>query len=212
MKPITVLVADDEINIARIIEYELKKEGYQVLKAHNGKDALEAARQHRPQLILTDVMMPIMDGYEFCRQVKGDPELKNIPFIFLTAKADEESRIYGYSIGATKYLTKPVNKSDLLKAVNLRLKQAEQAKKLFSQKAKKFENQLSVVSIFSLLDMFSIGGWTGVIELTSPHGCNGRIEIKDGELQHCTINGRDDQEAWIKALNCKEGTFVAVHQ
>lgn len=212
MKPITVLVADDETNIVRIIEYELKKEGYQVLKAFNGKDALEAARQHRPQLILTDVMMPIMDGYELCRQVKGDPELKHIPFIFLTAKSDEESRIYGYSIGATKYLTKPVNKADLLKAINLRLKQADQAKKMFSQKAKRFENQLSVVSIFSLLDMYSIGGWNGTIELAFPQGGSGRIEISNGELKRCAINGRDDQEAWLRALNCKEGTFVAVHE
>lgn len=212
MNPTTVLVVDDEVSIARIIEYQLKKEGYQVLTAHNGKEALEAVRQHRPQLILTDVMMPVMDGYEFCRQVKGDPELKRIPFIFLTAKADEDSRIYGYSIGATKYLTKPVNKEELLKAINLRLKQAEQAKKFFSQKAKTFENQLSVVSIFSLLDMYSIGGWTGSIVLTSPQDCNGLIEIVDGELKRCIIDGRDDQEAWLKVLNCKDGTFVAVHQ
>jgi CheY-like chemotaxis protein len=212
MKPLTILVADDETNIVRIIEYELKKEGYHVLKAYNGKEGLEAVRKHQPHLILTDIMMPIMDGYELCRQVKGDPELKQIPFIFLTAKADEDSRIYGYSIGATKYLTKPVNKAELLKAINLRLKQAEQAKKLFSQKAKKFQNELAVVSIFSLLDMYSIGGWTGTIELSSPNGCKGRVEIKDGQLKRCIIDGKDDQEAWIKALNCKAGTFVAVHE
>jgi CheY-like chemotaxis protein len=212
MKPLTILVADDETNIVRIIEYELKKEGYHVIKAFNGKEALEAARQQPPHLILTDIMMPIMDGYELCRQVKGDPDLKNIPFIFLTAKADEDSRIYGYSIGAAKYLTKPVNKGELLKAINLRLKQAEQARKLFAQKAKKFQNELNVVSIFSLLDMYSIGGWTGVIELNSPHGCKGRIEIKNGQLKRCLVDGHDDQEAWIKVLNCKEGTFVALHE
>lgn len=212
MKIYKVLVVDDEPNIARILAYELKKEGYEVATAKDGQDGLEKALEEKPDLIVSDIMMPVVDGYEFCRQLKSNPRHRSVPFIFLTAKSGEENKIYGYSIGAQKYLTKPVNKEELFRAVNVRLKQSDEAIKLFAKKAKKFEGDLAIISIFSLIDMFSIGAWSGFVDLQHTDGRKGRIEVFEGMIQKCTINGLEDSGTWVGLLGWNQGTFKAVHE
>jgi len=85
----TVLVVDDEQDLLDLIEYNLKKEGYKVLKAEDGLEALKIAKEHKPDLVLLDIMMPKMDGLEVCDKMRSDPELQHIPIIFLTARSDK---------------------------------------------------------------------------------------------------------------------------
>ncbi len=212
MKTYTVLVADDEPNIVTILSYELRKEGYAVLTANDGQQALDLAKSQPPDLIIADVMMPVMDGFDLCRRVKEIPALRAIPFIFLTAKTGQEEQIYGYAVGAQKYLTKPTKREQLLKIVNLRLKAAEQARALFAKKARKFDGDLAVISIFSLLDMYHIGGWTGSIELRHPDGRSGRIEIRNAEISTCSIDGAGDAGTFPQLLTWNQGTFSAIHE
>jgi CheY-like chemotaxis protein len=212
MRAYKLLIVDDEPNITRILAYELKKEGYEVIIANDGKEGLERAKNEKPDLIVSDIMMPHMDGYDFCRHLKEDPDYRYIPFIFLTAKTGEDNKVYGYSIGAQKYLTKPVNKEELLKAVNIRLKYSSEAIKLFAKKAKKFEGDLSIISIFSLIDMFSIGVWSGFVDMKSMSGQVGRIEVFEGFIQKCTIDGVEDANTWVTLLGWNQGTFKAVHE
>ena len=207
-----ILIVDDESNIVKIMEFELKKNGYEVLTAGDGQEALEIVEKNPPDLILSDIMMPKMDGYEFCRHVKSKPELRSIPFIFLTAKTGIENRIQGYAIGAEKYITKPCNRQELLKAIDMRLRYADKAKKLFAEKAKRFPGDLSIISIFSLLDMFFMGGWSGYIDMKSADGQSGRIEIKNATIDKCTINGQGDATTLVKLLGWNQGTFVAEHE
>jgi two-component system response regulator VicR len=212
MRAYKLLVVDDEPNITRILAYELKKEGYDIIIANDGREALERTKNEKPDLIVSDIMMPNMDGYDFCRQLKEDPNLRSIPFIFLTAKTAMDNKVYGYSIGAQKYLTKPVNKEELLKAVNIRLKYSNEAIKLFAKKAKKFEGDLYIISIFSLIDMFSIGAWSGFVDLKSVDGRTGRIEVFEGLIQKCAIDGQQDANTWTILLGWNQGTFKAVHE
>lgn len=209
MSSYKVLVADDEANIVKIMEFELKKSGYQVMTANDGQEALELVKANPPDLILSDIMMPRMDGYELCREVKKDPALRGIPFIFLTAKTGLENRIQGYILGATKYITKPCGRQDLLKAIDLRLRLSEEAKKLFAQKARTFSGDLSIISIFSLIDMFSLGGWSGYIEMTSPDGKKGRIDIKDAVLEKYTLEGQSGDDILPLLLSWTQGKFTA---
>ena len=209
MSSYKVLVADDEANIVKIMEFELKKSGYQVMTANDGQEALELVKANPPDLILSDIMMPRMDGYELCREVKKDPALRGIPFIFLTAKTGLENRIQGYILGATKYITKPCGRQDLLKAIDLRLRLSEEAKKLFAQKARTFSGDLSIISIFSLIDMFSLGGWSGYIEMTSPDGKKGRIDIKDAVLERYTLEGQSGDDILPLLLSWTQGKFTA---
>ncbi|MRR08657.1 response regulator [bacterium] len=207
-----ILIADDEANIVKILEFELKKNNYDVLTAFDGEEALWVAERDRPDLIVSDIMMPKMDGYELCRRVKANPDLRAIPFLFLTAKTGIENRIQGYAIGGEKYITKPCNRAELLKIIDMRLKYADKAKKMFAEKAKKFQGDLSIISIFSLLDMFFMGGWSGYIDLASGDGQTGRIELENATIGICTLNGQSGSDTLSRLLAWNQGTFLAEHE
>jgi DNA-binding NarL/FixJ family response regulator len=122
----TVLVIEDEPEMRRNIARLLKLEGYNALAAENGRAGLDAMRQTKPDLVLCDVMMPVMDGHEVLRALRQDPELRSIPFVFLTARGEKSDLRGGMNLGADDYLTKPVENEELLAAVAARLHRAEQ--------------------------------------------------------------------------------------
>ena len=109
-----ILVVDDEMHILRIVKYKLESAGYHVLTALNGADALKLAREERPALIFLDIMMPGINGYEVCLQLKNDPQTKDIIIIMLTAKGQESDKIKGLEVGVDEYITKPFSPQDLL--------------------------------------------------------------------------------------------------
>ncbi len=124
-----ILVVDDEADICEFISYNLKKEGYQVWVANNGKEAIPIALKVKPDLILLDVMMPVMDGLETCRIIKAEPEFSKTFVVFLTARAEEYSEIEGFNAGADDYIAKPIKPKVLLTRLNaiLRRKIKEEA-------------------------------------------------------------------------------------
>lgn len=123
-----ILVVDDEPDIRELIEYNLKKEGYQVVTAENGKEAIEKAKVHSPQLILLDIMMPEMDGIEACRIIRSLPGFKDTFIVFLTARSEEYSEVSGFSVGADDYITKPIKPRILMSRIGalLRRNKAEE--------------------------------------------------------------------------------------
>ena len=103
-----ILLVDDEPDILEFMEYNLRKEGYKVFTGKNGKEAIEIARKEKPNLIILDIMMPVMDGIEACRHLREIPDLKNTIITFLTARNEEYSQIAGFDVGADDYITKPI--------------------------------------------------------------------------------------------------------
>lgn len=125
----TILVVDDERDLLDLIEYNLKKEGFKVLKAENGEEGISKAKEHRPDLILLDIMMPKMDGLEAVEIMRKDDDLKKTPIIFLTARSDEKTEIDGLNKGGDDYITKPISTTKLvsrIKAVLRRFDDSEQ--------------------------------------------------------------------------------------
>lgn len=118
----TILIVDDETDLLDLIEYNLEKEGYNVLKAENGQEGIRLARKHSPDLIILDVMMPKMTGIEVCKVLKEDNDLKSKPVIFLTARGDEKTEIEGLEIGADDYLMKPISTSKLVSRIRVVLR------------------------------------------------------------------------------------------
>lgn len=114
----TILIADDEPDILEIIGYNLTREGYEVLEAKDGLEALNAARQKLPDLIILDLMMPHMTGLEVCRLLRQQPEFKSTLIVFLTAMSDEGSHIQGLDGGADDYIHKPISPKVLVSRVN----------------------------------------------------------------------------------------------
>lgn len=109
-----ILVVDDEIYILHILEFSLGAEGFDVITANNGEIAVERAIHEKPDLIVLDVMMPVLDGYETCRRLKREPETKNIPVILLTAKGREADKRLGFDVGAVDYVVKPFSPNRLI--------------------------------------------------------------------------------------------------
>jgi len=103
-----ILLVDDEPDVLEFLSYNLKKEGYQILKAKNGRDALHIASKELPHLVILDVMMPEMDGIETCREIKNIAEMKNTIVVFLTARNEDYSQIAGFDAGADDYIAKPI--------------------------------------------------------------------------------------------------------
>lgn len=117
-KAFKILIVDDETDILEFIEYNLRKEGYEVFLAHNGEEAIKTGKQVKPDLILLDVMMPVMDGIEACKQMKADKDFTNTFIVFLTARAEEYSEIAGFNAGADDYIAKPVKPRVLISRIN----------------------------------------------------------------------------------------------
>ena len=113
-----ILIVDDEPDILELIEYNLKKEGYQVYSARNGQEAVAEAKRTQPDLIVFDLMMPKMVGIEACRIMRTMPEFKNTFMVFLTARSEEYSEIAGFNVGADDYIAKPIKPRALVSRIN----------------------------------------------------------------------------------------------
>jgi len=112
--PKKILAVDDERHIVRLVEVNLQRAGYEVVTAYDGREALEKVKSENPDLVVLDVMMPYMDGFEVLKNLKSDPETAEIPVIMLTAKAQDADVFRGWQSGVDCYLTKPFNPMELL--------------------------------------------------------------------------------------------------
>ena len=121
-KDIKILLVDDEPDILEIVGYNLSNEGYQVITAENGVEAVKKAKKERPQLIILDVMMPEMDGIEACENIRKHPELKDVVITFLTARGEDYSQVAGVDAGADDYITKPIKPKVLVSKVKALLR------------------------------------------------------------------------------------------
>jgi two-component system alkaline phosphatase synthesis response regulator PhoP len=121
-----ILVVDDEIYIVHILDFSLGMEGYEVVTALDGEQAIEKARTEKPDLIVLDIMMPKLDGYETCKILKGDKATRDIPVILLSAKGRNVDQKVGFEVGADDYITKPFSPRKLVERINSILGQTNQ--------------------------------------------------------------------------------------
>jgi two-component system, OmpR family, alkaline phosphatase synthesis response regulator PhoP len=117
-----ILLVDDEPDILEFLSYNLKKEGYNVFTANNGKEAVTVAKKENPHLIILDVMMPDMDGIETCREIREIPGLKDVMIAFLTARSEDYSQIAGFDVGADDYINKPIKPRVLISRIKALLR------------------------------------------------------------------------------------------
>lgn len=125
-----ILVVDDEPRFVRLVEANLQTEGFEVLKAKNGQQAVEMAAAEKPDMILLDVMMPEMDGFQACERIR---EFSTVPIIMLTAKGDEEHKVRGLNLGADDYVVKPFSANELLARVQAVMRRGQRKASDFSE-------------------------------------------------------------------------------
>ena len=112
-----ILIVDDEQDIVELLSYNLEKEGFSIVKAYDGEDALRLVRSEKPELMILDLMLPKMNGLDVCKAIRRNPEIANLPIIMLTAKGDEVDKIIGLEVGADDYVTKPFSVKELVARV-----------------------------------------------------------------------------------------------
>ncbi|KGX89253.1 response regulator YycF [Pontibacillus marinus] len=154
-----VLVVDDEKPIADILKFNLEKEGYQVVCAYDGDEAIELANQEKPNLVLLDIMLPSKDGMEVCREIRKN---HNMPIIMLTAKDSEIDKVLGLELGADDYVTKPFNNRELIARVKANLRRHQQQ----PEDATKTNNDIKIGKLVIHPDAYTVTRDGEQIELT----------------------------------------------
>jgi len=137
--PLTILIVDDDLGIRLSVSDYLEMTGYSVLTSDNGQNALAMVSQHQPHLIVTDVTMPQMDGYELIRQVRRQPAFRLLPVIFLTARTNTDERIKGYQLGCDAYLPKPFELNELSAVVRNLLERSQMMESEWRQRLRSVE-------------------------------------------------------------------------
>ncbi|SFG26933.1 response regulator YycF [Sporolactobacillus nakayamae] len=155
-----ILVVDDEQPIADILQFNLEKEGYEVVCAYDGEEALEKVEQENPDMILLDVMLPVKDGMEVCREVR---KTHNMPIIMLTAKDSEIDKVLGLEMGADDYVTKPFSNRELIARVKANLRRHRQEG---TEEEKKQENSIEIGDLVIHLDAYVVTKRGKMVELT----------------------------------------------
>ena len=135
-----ILLVDDEPDILEFLSYNLKKEGYQVQAATNGKEGVALAKKMLPQLIIIDVMMPGQDGIEMCREIRETEGLKNVLIAFLTARNEDYSQIAGFDAGADDYINKPIKPKVLISRIGALLRRLSSDKEVGKNRRWWFKN------------------------------------------------------------------------
>lgn len=201
----TILVVDDSMTIRRLLKGELTKRGYEVISAENGADGLKTAVEMKPDIIISDINMPQMDGWEFCWRVRKNQDIRYIPFIFLTDRDEISDRVRGLEIGAEDYITKPFQIQDLvdrMETVIHRRKTTEKVPRLESS----LMGQLNQFNLPDLLQNINMLSKSGALEIK--RDIIAKIFVQKGEVINATLgDAMSGRKAFYRVLTWKDGYF-----
>ena len=222
----TILIVEDEESIRLICEMALQEAGYKTHCAENGYEALKLIQEHAVDLILSDIFMPKMNGFQLIRSIKADDYYKHIPFIFLTAATDDGHITEGLQLGVDDYITKPIRIKELLARVQLTLAKAEARKQTAGSPAVKSAIQphpdtsdavhhpkgsLKDRALIDVIAFCENNSLTGELIVESAK-VNGKLTYRKGELIEAVADNKKDDEALDELLSLTEGTFEIVQQ
>jgi CheY-like chemotaxis protein len=202
-----ILLVDDSLLVQRMIREYFEPAGFQVTIAGNGREGLEAARLARPDVIVADIIMPVMDGWEFCEAVRKDPALANVPFLFLTAVREVPQRIQGLRMGADDYITKPFSRDELLARVEVCLAKSERLQQAAVAVATVLAGHTSHLPISDLLQLLSQNGKTGVLHLHVVGDREGKVFFRAGKVVNAATGAVEGRKALYRLLDWPEARF-----
>ncbi len=206
--PSKILIVDDNEHVLKLLKISLEKAGYEVHQALNGDEGLELAKKVLPDLIISDVMMPMTDGIEFCWMIRDNSPIPMVPFIFLTSLEDQEMEIRGFRAGADEYLIKPVDRSVLLKKVDELLKRVDRVKSIdsgTSAEVQGFEGNLSDLTLAEVIQLLNLNQRSGILHIESEQ--KGRIIFKNGQMIFGKYGKFEGEEAIYQVVPQKKGMF-----
>jgi len=200
-----LLLVDGDPKSLRVMEVSLKKAGFSVTTAADGKDALQKIQISPPDLVLSDTRLSELDGFELCRRLKSDERLKHIPFVFLTSQKAVEFKVRGLEMGGEDYLTKPIYIKEIVTRARMILQKAE--KERFERRETRggFSGSLSDLGVVDLVQTFEVGRKTGLIRLEGDR--SGTIYFRDGRVIDSELGRLAGENAFYRMLNTFEGQF-----
>ncbi|HEY6099560.1 MAG TPA: DUF4388 domain-containing protein [Anaeromyxobacter sp.] len=203
-----LLLVDGDPKSLRVMEVSLKKAGFSVTTAVNGKDALEKCEISPPDLILSDTKMPEMDGFELCRRLKGDERFKGTPFIFLTGQKSVEFKVKGLELGVEDYLTKPIYIKEIVTRVKILLEKKEKERLEKKDLKASFAGNLSDMGVVDLVQTLEMGKKSGALHVKNRKGVEAVCYFKDGRILDCELGKLGGENAFYRLLNWQEGEFA----
>ncbi|HEY1126982.1 MAG TPA: response regulator, partial [Actinomycetota bacterium] len=200
-----LLLVDGDPKSLRVMEVSLKKAGFSVTTASDGRDALHKIRISPPDLVLSDTRLAEMDGFELCHCLKSDERLKQIPFVFLTSQKAVEFKVRGLEMGGEDYLTKPIYIKEIVTRARMILQKAE--KERFERRETRggFAGSLSDLGVVDLVQTFEVGRKTGTIRLEGDR--SGVIYFREGRVIDAELGRLQGENAFYRMLNTFEGQF-----
>lgn len=209
-----ILIVDDEPDIREFVQYNLAKEGYDVLCATNGREALAKAVEFRPHLILMDMMMPEMDGREACRALRSNPSTSKMMILFLSAVCEEESLVECYEAGADDYITKPVSMKVLCSRVGAICKRIESGEReVFPKSSRLVEDHHSYISASGEVVSLAVKEFEILRLLSSESRIFTREEIFDAVWGAGVVVGSRTLDVHIRHLRSKIGeSHILTHK
>lgn len=202
-----ILIVDDNPSVLKLLNISLSKAGYDIVEAENGEVAFQVANKEVPDLIISDIMMPQMDGIELCWMIRENSEVPLVPFIFLTSFDDSEMEIRGFRAGADEYLNKPIDRKELLERVEELLSRTEKLKTIddTTESKKAFEGDLKDLSIVELVQMLNLNKKSGILYIDGSK--SGEIFLKDGQLIGAKTKDNKSEEAVYELVTFDKGSF-----
>jgi CheY-like chemotaxis protein len=207
----SLLLVDGDARSLRVLEVSLKKAGFNVTTAVNGKDALEKVKTARPDLIISDTDMPEMDGFTFCKQLKADPDCAEIPFIFLTDQLSIERKIQGLELGVEDYLTKPIYIKEIITRVRLLLQKHQRASiETRRDQRTRFAGRLADMGVVDLIQTIEVSRKSGLIHFHADDGRHAELYFRDGKVIDAEAGALQGEDAVYRLLTWSDGEFEVV--
>jgi DNA-binding response OmpR family regulator len=205
--PYKILAVDDDKNILKLLEISLTKAGYDVITVDNAEEAIGIASSEKPNVIISDISMPEMDGIEFCWMIREKSDVPLTPFIFLSSLRDPDFEIRGYRAGADDFLSKPIDREVLLEHVDTLIQRSLKLQNMDSDQGddkagKGFTGALSELSLVEIIQLISINKRSGTLNVGESV-----LYFNKGSIIKATHEGYANEEAIYQLVKLKTGTF-----
>ncbi len=205
----TVLVADGDAKNLQILKENLEASGFVVVTASNGNKAWEEIQQSPPQLVLTEVNLPGLTGFQLLERLQADPNTKSIPLIFLTNQRDIQQRVRGFEMGAKDYLVKPLHVKEVVAHIRMVLRRLERRKSEQLDAYMKFSGRLDQLTLADLIESFGVERKTGVLTLSNGRK-TGHVYFRDGAVVNASLGEIKQEPAIYQMLTWNRGYFTMI--
>ncbi|MDZ7377125.1 MAG: response regulator, partial [candidate division KSB1 bacterium] len=205
----TVLVADGDAKNLQILKENLEASGFTVITASNGNKAWEEIQQSPPQLVLTEVNLPGLTGFQLLERLQADPNTKSIPLIFLTNQRDIQQRVRGFELGAKDYLVKPLHVKEVVAHIRMVLRRLERRKSEQLDAYMRFSGRLDQLTLADLIESFGVERKTGVLTLSNGRR-TGQVYFRDGAVVNASLGDIKQEPAIYQMLTWNRGYFTMV--